>query len=103
MVGISQKQLGRAVLQDERGRAFGAESNVFTNTEGKQSVVSCELQEQNGCDLGFEGELAGDKSRQVSKGWITGSFSIPSTGIVVPGTAPASGKLFLAFMMSRCT
>lgn len=28
----------------------------------------CELREQNGCDLGFEEELVGDKTRRVSQG-----------------------------------
>lgn len=41
---------------------------MFTDTEGKQNGVSGELPEQHGCGLGFEGELAGDKTRQVSKG-----------------------------------
>ena len=61
-------------------------------TQGRQNTVFCELQEQNGCDLGSEGELAGDKTRQVSKVWIMRMFSIPSTRIVVPGTVPASGR-----------
>lgn len=95
MVGARQEQLGRAVLRDEPGRTFSAESNVFTDSEGRQNTVFCEPQQQNGCDLGSEGQLseAGDKTRQVSKGWIMRSFSIPSTRMVVPGTAPASGRV----------
>ena len=65
---------------------------MFTSTEGKHcNLIFCELQEHNGCDLGFEGDLIGDETRKVSQGWVRKDFSVLSTS-VVPGTMPVSGR-----------